>query len=149
MTLDQKIGDHLQQAIKARDGLRTSCLRMARAAIKNAQVEKGRALTDEEVQGVLASLIKKGKDAAKEFRDGRREDLALKEEAEIQIFYEYLPQQLSPDEVEAIVREIISQLPARGPNDLGKVMKAAMGRMAGRAQGKEVNEIARRLLQTT
>lgn len=147
MSLDQKITEDLHQAMKAKDELRTSCLRMAKAALKNLRVEKGRDLTDDEVQGVLSSLIKKGKDAAKEFRDGGREDLAAKEEQEVKIYYEYLPQQLSSHEVEAILREIVSELGATGPGDLGQVMKAAMAKMAGRTQGKEVNDIARRLLQ--
>jgi uncharacterized protein len=82
----------------------------------------------------------------KEFRAGNRESMALKEEREVEVFHEYLPKQLSPDEIESVLKAVISELSAQGSKDLGKVMKAAMPRIAGKAQGKEVNEIARRLL---
>jgi len=81
-----------------------------------------------------------------EFRKGHREDLAAKEEAEVKILGGYLPQQLTPEEIETVLKEIIAEVSALGPKDLGKVMKAAMGRLAGKVQGKEVNEIAKRLL---
>ena len=146
MFLVQKIAEDLKQAIKARDELRTSCLRMLKTAIKNAQVEKMHELNDEETQTVIASMIRKGQEAASEFRKGNREDIALKEEGEIKILYEYLPKQLTPVEIEGILREIMAELSMTSVKDMGKVMKVAMQRMAGRAQGKEVNEIARKLL---
>jgi len=149
MSLDEKIVEDLKKAMKEKDTLRLSCLRMLKTALKNLQVEKQRKLKDEEIQGVISSLIKKGKEAAKEFKNAGREDLALKEETEVTIFYDYLPRQLTPEDVEKILREIISELSAEKPSDLGKVMKMAMPRMAGKAQGKEVNEIAKRLLLAT
>jgi uncharacterized protein YqeY len=146
MSLNQKIVENLKEAMKAKDSLRLSCLRLLKAAMKNLQVEKGHELGDEEIQSVIASMIRKGKEAAQEFRNGNRDDLAAKEEKEIEVLYGYLPQQLTPKEIEANVREIIFELSAMGPRDMGKVMKAAMTRMAGRAQGKEVTEIAKKLL---
>jgi uncharacterized protein YqeY len=146
MSLDEKIVEDLKKAMKEKDALRLSCLRMLKAALKNLQVDKQRKLQDEEIQGVISSMIKKGKESAKEFRNANREDLALKEETEVAIFYDYLPRQLTPEDVEKILREIISELSAEKPSDLGKIMKMAMPRMAGKAQGKEVNEIAKRLL---
>lgn len=146
MSLVEKIVQDLKDAMKARDEFRTSCLRMAKAALKNEQVARCHELEDEEVQAVLQGLIRKGRDAAKEFRAGNRESMALKEEREVEFFHEYLPKQLSPDEIEGVLKEVIAEVSAQGPKDLGKVMKAAMPRIAGRAQGKEVNEIARRLL---
>ena len=146
MSLHQKIADDLKQAMKAKDSIRLSCLRMLRTALKNLQVQKGRELTDEEFQSTVSSLVRKGKEAAGEFRKGDREDLALKEEKEIEIFYEYLPKQLTPEKIEEILRDIISELSAEGPKDMGNVMKAAMAQMAGQVQGKEVSEIARKLL---
>lgn len=146
MTLNQKIIEDLKKSIKARDEVRTSCLRMLKASLKNKQVEKGRELEEEEIQAIISSMIRKGKESIKEFSKGGREDLALKEEEEISIFYEYLPQQLTPDEIEKTLKEVVSELSAESPKDLGKVMKLAMSRMAGQAQGKEVNEIARKLL---
>ena len=147
MSLNQKIPEDLKEAIKTRDALRTSCLRMLKTAMKNAQVEKGRELEDGEIRSLISSSVKKGAEAAQEFRRGGREDLAEKEEKEIRILYEYLPEQLTPEEVEATLRGIIAELSASGPKDLGKVMKVAMTRMAGRAQGKEANKIAARLLK--
>ena len=146
MKLDEKIVEDLKKAMKEKDTLRLSCLRMLKAALKNLQVDKQRKLKDEENQGVLSSLIKRGKESAKEYRKADREDLALKEETEVAIFYDYLPQQLTSENIEKILRKIISEVSAEKPSDLGKVMKIAMPRMAGKAQGKEVNEIAKRLL---
>ena len=146
MSLNQKIAEDLKQAMKAKDSVRLSCLRLLRAAVKNLQVEKGHELGDEEIQSVISSLIRKGKEAAKEFRAGNREDLAVKEENEIEVLYGYLPEQLTLDQIEENVREIISELNAKSPKDMGGVMKAAMARMAGRAQGKDVSDIARKLL---
>lgn len=146
MSLNQRIAEDLKLAMKAKDSIRLSCLRMVRSSSKNLQVEKRRELTDEEIQSVISSLVRKGKEAAKEFRNGNREDLALKEEKEIEIFYEYLPQQLTAEKIEETVRQIISELSAESLKDMGNVMKAAMARMAGQVQGKEVNEIAKKLL---
>ena len=146
MSLSEKINEDLINAIKARDELRTSCLRMLKTGLKNKQVEKGDTLKDDEIQSVVSSLVRRGKEAAKEYREGGREDLAVKEDQEIKIFYSYLPKQLSPEEIEVILKETISELSADSPKDMGRVMKAAMARIAGKAQGKEVNQIARKLL---
>lgn len=146
MSLDQKINEDLKNAIKARDSVRVSCLRMLKSSLKNMQVEKRRKLQDKEIHATISSLIRKGKEAIGEFRKGGREDLALKEEQEIRVFYEYLPKQLTPGEMEEILREIITELSVNSFKDLGKVMKVAMSRMAGQAQGADVSEIARKLL---
>jgi len=146
MTLEEQINEDLKNSMKAKDESRLSCLRFLKAALKNRQVEKMGKLEDDEIRSVISSLIRRGMDSVREFRSGGREELAAKEEKEIEILSGYLPKQLSSKEIEGILRETISELSAQGPKDLGRVMKAAMGRMAGRAQGKEVNEIAKRLL---
>ncbi len=146
MSLEKKIVEDLKTAMKEKDALRLSCLRMLKTAMKNLAVEKKRTLKDEEIQGVISSLIKKGKDSAVEYKKAGREDLAQKEESEVAVFYGYMPEQLTPEDIEKTLKEIISEISAEKPSDLGKVMKTAMSRMAGKAQGKEVNEIARRLL---
>jgi uncharacterized protein YqeY len=146
MSIEEKITNDLKTAMKAKDGIRVSCLRMLKTSIKNKQVEKGEKLKDEDVEAIISSTIRKGQEAAQEFLKGSREDLAAKEEAEIKILYSYLPEQLTSAEIEKILKEIISELSISSSKDLGRVMKAAMARMAGKAQGKEVNEIARRLL---
>jgi hypothetical protein len=120
---------------------------MLKTSIKNRQVEKGQPLTDEEIQAAVSSMVRKAREAAKEFRGGSREDLALKEEAEAEILYGYLPEQLTSEKIEEVIKETISDLSASGSADLGKVMKAAMAKMAGRAPGKEASEIARKLLE--
>ena len=146
MSLNEKIVADLKHAMKAKDSVRLSCLRMLKTSLKLKQVDKGRELEDGEGEAVIMTMVRKAKEAIDEFRKGDREDLALSEEQEIKILYEYLPQQLAPDEIEKTLKEVISELSAKTPKDLGKVMKTAMAKMAGRAQGKEVNEIARKLL---
>ena len=145
-SLVEKIAHDLKEAIKTKDEFRVSCLRVLKAAVTNEQGRRTEPLKDEDVQAVIQSLIRKGQEAAAEFRKGHREDIATKEEGEVKILSTYLPQQLAPDEIEKVLKEIIAEVSASGPKDLGKVMKAAMGRLAGKVQGKEVNEIAKRLL---
>jgi uncharacterized protein YqeY len=146
MSLSQKINEDFKDALKKKETIRLSCLRMLKTALKNAQVERGRELTDKEIQSVVSSMVRKGMEAVKEYKAGGREDLALKEDQEIKVYYEYLPQQLTSEEIEKILKEVVSEVAAEGPKDLGKVMKVAMSRMSGQAQGKEVNELARKLL---
>lgn len=146
MGLLQQIDEDFKTALKSKDHRTLSCLRLLKTSIKNKKVELGRELKDEEIQSVVSSMIKKGKDAIKEFKNGGREDLATKEEEDIKVLYRYLPEQLSEEEIESILKEIIKEVSAQGPKDMGKVMKIAMSRMAGKAQGREVSEIARRLL---
>jgi uncharacterized protein YqeY len=146
MPIEEKITNDLKAAMKAKDELRLSCLRLLKTSIKHKQVEKGEELKDEDIEAIISTAIRKGKEAAQEFNKGNREDLAAKEEAEIKILYDYMPKQLDSVEIEKIIKEIITELSIDSPTDLGKVMKAAMVRLSGKAQGKEVNEIARRLL---
>jgi uncharacterized protein YqeY len=146
MPLNKQIQDDLTKAIKAKDELRVSCIRMLKTAMKNKQVELGRELKEDEVHAIISSLVRKGKEAVDGFRGGGREDLALKEEREIELLYEYLPRQLTDEEIQQVLVEIIAELPDKSPKNLGAVMKAAMVKMAGQAEGKKVNEIARKLL---
>ncbi len=145
-SLLNRINKDLKKAMKEKDAVRLSCLRMLKTAIKRLQVEKARELKDDEIVGIIQSLIKKGKEAVEDFKKGGRNDLAEKEEKEIGIFYEYLPKQLTFQEMEKIVQEVISELKATSIKDLGKVMKKAMAKIGGRAQGKDVSEVAKRLL---
>ena len=115
MSLQEKINEDLKTAIKEKNELRTSTIRMLKASMKNKQVEKGRELVDEEILGIISSSIRKAKEAIKEFRNGGREDLATKEEQEIEIFYEYMPQQLTSEEIEKTLREIIFEVSAKSP----------------------------------
>ena len=146
MNLEEQINEDLKNSMKAKDESRLSCLRFLKAALKNRQVEKLGKLEDDEVRSVISYLIRRATDSVKGFRAGGREDLATKEEREIAILSGYMPKQLSTGEIEGLLAETISELSAQGSKDLGRVMKAAMVKTAGRAQGKEVNDIAKRLL---
>jgi uncharacterized protein len=147
MGLMDRIGQDIAAAMKARDQARLSPLRMAKAAVMNREVEKGRALEDAETEQVIASLIKQRRDSIEQFAKGGREDLVSRETAEIAVLQAYLPPPLDPAEVEAAVAAAITDTGAAGPKDLGRVMKAAMAKLAGRTvDGKVVNEIVRRKL---
>jgi uncharacterized protein YqeY len=146
MGLKERIDGDLKAAMKAREELRLSTVRMLKAAMKNREIEKGSVLADEDVFGVIASMIKQRKDSVEQYARGGRADLAEKEEAEIGILQEYLPEQLSEEEVEEIIKEAISEAGASSSRDMGKVMKLVMPRVRGRADGKLVNEKVRELL---
>ena len=146
MSLKEKIDEDLKNSLKAKDATKTACLRMLKASLKNKQVELGRDMDEQEILAVISSMVRKGKEAAEEFKRGGRDDLVKKEEEEIKIFYEYMPEQCSPEEIRKTLQEIIVDLSAQGPKDMGKVMKAAMERLSGKAQGKQVSEIAKQLL---
>ncbi|MBW1690170.1 MAG: GatB/YqeY domain-containing protein [Deltaproteobacteria bacterium] len=147
MGLYEAISGDLTSAIKGRDAERLSVLRGLKAAIKNKQVElRLDDLTDEQIFGVIKSEVKKRKEAIEKFVEGSRQDLAAKEEAELKMLSDYLPPQLSEEEIKEVLAQVIQDLSASGPKDLGKVMKSAMAKFEGRADGREVNRLARELL---
>ena len=146
MTLYDDIIHDLTSAIKGRDTLKLSVLRGLKTAIKNKQVELRQELNEDQIRGVISSEIKKRKEAIEVFNQGSRPDLADKEEAELKILTGYLPPQLSGAEIKEILANVIEELSASGPKDLGRVMKSAMPKLAGRADGREVNQLARELL---
>jgi len=146
MQLSERISEDLKKAMKSRNKLEVSCLRMLITGIKNKRVEKGKDLDNNEIQALISSQIRKGQEAAKEFRKGGRDDLAEKEEKEVNILFAYLPEQLSDDELEDILKKIISENSLNGIRDMGTLMKKAMAEIKGKAQGSEVSETAKRLL---
>jgi uncharacterized protein YqeY len=146
MVTENQIAIDLKDAIKARDSQRVSCLRLLKTTMKNKQVELGKNLNAVEIQALISSLIRKCREAAQEYRRSGREDLAKKEEGEINILYGYLPKQLSRAEIESVLEIVISESSATSIRDLGKVMKVAMARMAGKAEGKEVSAVAQEIL---
>lgn len=147
MTLMERIGQDIAAAMKARDQARLSPLRMAKAALMNREVEKGRALDQAEAEQVLASLIKQRRDSIEQFTRGGRDDLVARETAEIATLEAYLPPPVDSAELEAAVDAAIAETGATSPRDLGRVMKAAMGKLAGRTlDGRQVNELVRRRL---
>lgn len=147
MALIDKIGEDMKTAMRAKDQARLMPLRMAKAAMMNREVEKGRALDEAEAQQVVASLIKQRRDSAEQFRKGGREELAVREEAEIVTLEAYLPPPADAADIERAVDEAIQESGATSAKDLGKVMKAVMPKLAGRgADGRTINDIVRRKL---
>ena len=147
MALIDDISAAMTTAMKAKDQARLAPLRMAKAALMNREVEKGRALDDTEAQQVVASLIKQRRDSIEQFLKGGREELAARETAEIGVLEQYLPPPVDPAEVERAVDESIREAGATSAKDFGRVMKAVMGKLAGRGvDGRTINEIVRRKL---
>jgi uncharacterized protein YqeY len=146
VTLAEKIRADLTVAMKARDAERVSTLRMVQAALKNEQIEKGHELADEEVQAVLRRAVKQRQDSIEQFTKGGRQDLADKEAAELKLLDIYLPKQMGDEEIEAVVRDVITAVGATSKKDSGKVMKEVMARYKGVIDGKKVQEVVGRLL---
>jgi uncharacterized protein YqeY len=147
MTLSEQITRDIAEAMKAKDQARLSPLRMAKAALMNGEVAKGRALEEAEAQQVLASLIKQRRDSIEQFGAAGRQDLVDKETAEIGVLEKYAPPSASAAELEQAVAAAIAETGATTPKDMGRVMKAVMSALAGKSvDGKAVNELVRKKL---
>jgi len=147
MTLQEKIQSHLAESMKNKDQLRLSVLRMMKTAVKNKEIEKMKTLDEAEAIAVLNTLVKQRKDSAEQFRAGGREEMALKEEAEIRIIEEYLPAAASEDDIQKAVGEAIQETGATSIKDMGKVMKATMARLAGKtADGARISQLVKEKL---
>ena len=147
MTLTERISKDMTEAMKARDQARLSPLRMAKAALMNGEVSKGRALEEAEAQQVLASLIKQRRDSIEQFGTAGRQDLVDKETAEIAVLERYAPPPASGAELEQAVLDAIAETGATTAKDMGRVMKAVMNALAGKSvDGKAVNELVRQKL---
>jgi uncharacterized protein YqeY len=149
MGLSETLTKDLTTAMKAKDAARTSVLRMAKAALKNREIEKGEALDEGEIVKALQSLVKQREDSAEQYDKASRPELAEKERAEIEVLKGYLPEGASEAELAAAVAQAIEETGATSVKDMGKVMKAAMGALAatGKAvDGKQVNALVRQKL---
>ncbi len=143
-----KINQDLTTAMKAKEPLRLSVLRMMKTAVKNREIDLRAELEDAQVMQVLSTLIKQRKDSIEQFTSGGRPELAEKEGAEIKIIEEYLPAAVTEDEIERTVQEVLKQTGASSPKDIGAVMKQCMVRFAGKlVDGKLVNAAVRRRLE--
>ncbi|MBK3333218.1 GatB/YqeY domain-containing protein [Persephonella atlantica] len=142
----KKLQDEMKAAMKSGDKDRLSVIRMLISEIKKVQIDKKRELTDEEIIQVLQRYAKQRKESIKQYREAGREDLAQKEEKELQIVQEFLPQPLSEEEIEKIVEEVIQETGASSMKDMGKVMKAVMEKVKGRADGSTVSSIVKKKL---
>ncbi len=148
MGLRERLDADLKAAMKEKDELKLSVVRMLKSAVKYREVEGEKAITLDEagILQVVATEIKRRRDSVEQYRVGKREDLARKEEAEIAILQGYLPAQLSEAELRAKVDEVVTRVGAKGPKDMGAVMKALMPEVQGRAEGKAVSDLVKQRL---
>jgi uncharacterized protein len=149
MKLVEQVSRDLTAAMKAQDAARTSVLRMAKAALKNKEIEKKAPLDEDETVKVLQTLVRQREDSIEQFNKGNRPELAAKEEAEILVLRAYLPQPASEAEIATAVEHALTASGATSVKDLGKVMKAALAQLQGLGKpvdGKQVSEAARRRL---
>jgi len=146
MDLMSRIEQALKEAIREKNEDQKNALRLLLTAVKLKEKELKRLPNDAEVQQIISTLIKQRREAAEQYLKGNRQDLAGHEEEEILLLRVFLPEALSPGELEKMIREAVAETGAQSLKDMGKVMKVLMPRMAGRADGKEVNELVRKQL---
>ena len=149
MSIKDLLTEDMKQAMKDKESgkLRLSVIRMARANIKNIEIDEKRELNDDEVLAVLMKEVKMRQDSLEEFTKAGREELSEQAKQEIAILRKYLPEQLSDEELKALVVEAVAATGAAGPKDMGKVMAALMPKTRGRADGKRINTMVRELLK--
>ncbi len=139
--------DDLKQAMKGGDAVKRSVIRMVMAAIQNAEIARQAAPGDADILGIIAKEVRQRKESIDSFKQGNRQDLVAKEEAELAILKEYLPEQITREEIMAEARRVIDEVGAQGPSDKGKVMPKLIAQLKGRADGREINAVVTELLQ--
>ena len=144
--LAERIDADMKDAARAKDARRLGTLRLLKSQMKYREIEKAKPLDDADVVGVIGSMIKQRKDSAAQYSAGGRPELAENENAEITILEAYLPRQLTDAELAALVQESVAASGARGPKDMGAVMKALMPKIGGRAEGKRVSDAVKSAL---
>ena len=147
MELKAEIQESVKIAMKSGDSVTLSTLRLLLAAIQNEEIRTRKNLTPEEIQKTVSTLCKQRNEAIGLYRKGGREELAQKEESELAVLTRYLPQPFADEELRTLIRSCISEAGAKGVQDLGRVMKLVMPKVAGRSDGKRVNEFAKILLE--
>lgn len=146
MGLRERLQTEMKQAMKSRETLRLSAIRMVLSAVKNRDIEQRRELNDQEITDTIATLCKQRRESIKLFKEAGRQELVDKEEAELALLLEYLPQQLTREELESLVVKAIAETSSSGGKDMGKVMKHLLPSVAGRADGKLVSEVVKEKL---
>jgi len=144
--LGERLEADLRQALRAGDAVRVSTIRLARAAIKNAEIAKQRPLSEEEIQDILLGEVKRRREAIEAFERGGREDLSRREALEMAVLTQYLPAPLSEEELRRIVAEAVAELGATSPAEVGRVMAVVMPRVRRRAEGAVVSRLVRQAL---
>ncbi len=146
MSIREQLDTDLLEAVRNKDGLKRSALRLIKASVQSEEKSRGKELGDDDVVQVLTREAKRRRESITAFRDGNRLDLVEKEEAELAIIAKYLPQQLTEEEVREIAQSVIEEVGASGPGERGKVMGKLMPQVKGKADGKMVNQIVGELL---
>jgi len=149
VSLAERLLEDMKRAMKMSDTLRVSVIRLARAALRNAEIEKGRTLSDAEVVEVLQREVRKRKEAIEGFLAGGRNDLARREELEMAILMEYLPPPMEETELRGLIADAIAAVQAASERDLGKVMRKVMPQVKGRVDGKVVERLVREMLSSS
>jgi uncharacterized protein YqeY len=149
MALAQKIRIDLEQALRKNDKLRCSVLRLALSSIRNAEIAQQKTLEDDGILIVIDKEAKMRHESIEAFEKGNRPDLVAKEKAELAILLEYLPEQMTREQIVAAARKVISETGATSPKDKGKVMSQLMPQLRGKAQGQEVSDVVAELLSAT
>ncbi|MEJ2046893.1 MAG: GatB/YqeY domain-containing protein [Dehalococcoidia bacterium] len=144
--LKQKLEADLKQAMRAKDNVRRSTIRLVMAAIKNTEIAKQTALDDPGILGVIAKEVKQRHESIEAFKQGNRPDLVAQEEAELAILQEYLPEPMGREEIITEAKRVIAEVGAQGPGDKGKVMPQLIAKLKGRSDGKEINAVVTELL---
>lgn len=149
MSLNDKLFADMKEAMKQKESgkIRLSTIRMVRAAQKEAEIDKHRELTDEELIDIISRELKKRKDAIADYEKAKRPEMVKQLEEEIKVLQGYLPEQLGEDQIKLIIKEAIKEIGASGPKDLGMLMKIVMPKLKGRADGKLISELAKKMLQ--
>ncbi|WP_105619832.1 GatB/YqeY domain-containing protein [Vallitalea okinawensis] len=146
MSLKAKLMDDLKTAMKEKDTVKKSTVTLVRSAIKQVEVDTREELNDEQVIEIIARQVKQRRDAIEEFKKGDRQDLVEQSEKELAILMEYLPQQLTEDEVQEIVKAVVEETGASSMKEMGKVMPKVIARTKGRADGKLVSQFVKEAL---
>ncbi|MFC1940581.1 GatB/YqeY domain-containing protein [Chloroflexota bacterium] len=142
------LNNDLKQAMRDRDNLRRSVIRLVLSAVKNAEIAKQTALEDNDILGIIAKEVRQREESIEAFKQGNRQDLMAREEAEMAVLQAYLPKQMTRDEIVAEARRIIEEVGAQGPGDKGKVMPKLIAELKGRADGREINAVVTELLSS-
>jgi len=146
MNITDRLAADLKDAMRSGDQIKRETIRSLRGAIKNSEIEKGSSLNEEETLKVLQKAAKQRRDSVSLYEEGNRQDLADKEKSELQYIESYLPQQLSPSELKTLISTAIDEVGASSMADMGKVMSNLMPKISGKADGSQVNKIAKSML---
>lgn len=146
MSLRERLNEELKSSMKSKDELKLSVIRMIRSSMKNREIDLKHELDDREIIEIISTLCKQRRESIRLFREASRQDLVDKEEKELSLLLEFLPQQLTREELEDLVMKTIAECGAQGGKDMGRVMKALQPSVAGRADGKLVSEVVKEKL---